>query len=493
MHTPGIFYTIKRYPKILEGSSMFAWLRKLLERFSQEKVSVVIPVLNEGKTIGKVIELVKSSPNVNDIIVIDDNSEDNTYEEAVNHGARVFKSAVRGKGISMKEGLEYAKNDIIVYIDGDIDNYEDDVIKKLSDPIIHKTCDFVKATFSRDAGRVTELVAKPLLSILFPDLLTFSQPLSGMIASRKKYLQKATFENDYGVDIGILIDVYNNGARIKEVNIGKIDNKSKPWQALGQMSREVSKAILKRAELKKLLDIRDIETINVVENEMTSSVEASIKDKNKIILIDIDGVLCEENFLNKLADRFKFKQELADIVSKNDEPYVAIKKTARLLKDIKVKDVFDILDKIKILPDAKVLVQTLHQKGYLVGIITDYFDIAANYIKNKIGCDFSLANELEIKNHRLTGEVRIPFCFIRNDKSLCSHTVCKSNALRYLSETYGIKISDIVVVGKQASNICLIKLAGLGIAYNAENKEFIAAADKVIKNKNIKEIASLVP
>ena len=233
-------------------------IMKFINIFKRNKVSVIIPVLNEEKTIGNVIGLVKKSKIVDEVIVIDDNSADNTVEIAIRNGAKVYKSAVLGKGYSMKEGLNHAKNEIVIYIDGDIDNYETDIIKKLSDPLINEKYDFVKSTFIREAGRVTELVAKPLLSILFPDLTIYSQPLSGMIAVKKEVLKKVNFENDYGVDIGILIDVYNQGAKIKEVNIGKIDNKSKPWQALGKMSREVSKAILKRAEIKKILNLDEL-------------------------------------------------------------------------------------------------------------------------------------------------------------------------------------------------------------------------------------------
>ena len=93
--------------------------------------------------------------------------------------------------------------------------------------------DFVKGAFARNAGRVTELVAKPLLHILFPGLGHFSQPLSGMIAGKKSFFNKIEFFNDYGVDIGILIDMYLMKARVTEVNIGYIENKSKPWEALG--------------------------------------------------------------------------------------------------------------------------------------------------------------------------------------------------------------------------------------------------------------------
>ena len=107
--------------------------------------------------------------------------------------------------------------------------------------------DFVKSTFERAGGRVTELVAKPLLELLFPDNCNFSQPLSGIIAGKKEKFDKIELEKDYGVDIGILLDMIKMNAKIKEVNIGTIDNCSQSWKSLSKMSKQVMVAILKRA------------------------------------------------------------------------------------------------------------------------------------------------------------------------------------------------------------------------------------------------------
>ena len=87
-----------------------------------------------------------------------------------------------------------------------------------------------------------------MLDILFPDMYKFSQTLSGMIAGKKSLLSKIEFEKDYGVDIGILIDMVQMGIKVEEVSIGKLKNVSQPWQALEKMSNEVMRAILKRAK-----------------------------------------------------------------------------------------------------------------------------------------------------------------------------------------------------------------------------------------------------
>ena len=133
--------------------------------------------------------------------------------------------------------------------DGAISDYADDVIYKLAEPILERNIDFVKATFDREGGRVTELVAKPLLTLLFPDVRKYSQPLSGMIAGKKTVFQKIELEKDYGVDIGILLDMIKLNVAIEEVKIGEIKNVSKSWKALEKMSTEVMRAILKRANI----------------------------------------------------------------------------------------------------------------------------------------------------------------------------------------------------------------------------------------------------
>lgn len=216
-----------------------------------KKISVIIPAFNEQKCIKKVIRLVKKNESVDEIIVVDNNSTDETSMFAEKEGAKVVFCKEQGKGYAMEKGLQMAKNETIVFIDADINNYSKDVIEKLAKPIIDNESDFVKSLFERTGGRVTELVAKPLLDILFPEIYKFSQPLSGMIAGKKSLLSKIEFEKDYGVDIGILLDMIQMNANIKEVHIGKIKNHSQQWKNLEKMSREVMNAIIKRYRIKK--------------------------------------------------------------------------------------------------------------------------------------------------------------------------------------------------------------------------------------------------
>lgn len=215
----------------------------------EKKVTLIIPAYNEEKNIVNVLKLSKEYEFIDEVIVVNNLSTDNTKQLALQQNVIVLDCKQRGKGFAMEKGLYHASNEIIVFLDADIDNYENDVINKLVNPIFFENYDFVKSTFDRDGGRVTELVAKPLLNILFPDIYYFSQPLSGMIAGKKEFFEKIKFEKDYGVDIGILLDMIKINAKIKEVHIGYLKNDHKDWKNLNNMTREVMVAILKRANI----------------------------------------------------------------------------------------------------------------------------------------------------------------------------------------------------------------------------------------------------
>lgn len=214
------------------------------------KVSVIIPAYNEEKFIAKVITMVKKSKIADEIIVIDNNSSDNTSFIAKENGAKTFFCKRQGKGYAMEKGIKVASGDIYLFLDGDICNYKVGFLRSLIKPIVKDEADFVKGTFTRSGGRVTELVARPLLELTFPKLSKFSQPLSGIIAGKKEVFKNLVLDKNYGVDIGILIDVHRAKYRITEVNIGKIKNYSQDWHSLIDMSKQVTKSILIRSNIK---------------------------------------------------------------------------------------------------------------------------------------------------------------------------------------------------------------------------------------------------
>ncbi len=456
-------------------------------------ISVIIPALNEAKTIRQVIEFCKNDPHISEVIVVDDQSEDDTVEIARNAGAKTIISASRGKGTSMKEGLEAATNDLVLYLDADIDPYPDQSITKLVRPLIEKEADFVKGAFARNAGRVTELVAKPLLAILFPGLAHFSQPLSGMIAGKKSYFQKIEFFNDYGVDIGILIDMYLMKARVTEVNIGYIENKSKPWEALAAMSREVSRAILSRAQRQNSNELSEesVNSLQAIQQEMSKVLLENLSSRHKMMVLDMDDTILRSRFINECADRFGFRPQLEELRFKETDPIILTKRIGLLLKNRTMDELLDVAGKMEMADNIREVVRHYKEKGYLVGIISHSYTLITNYIRQKIGADFSMAHQLEFFEGKATGEVGMPSYFFGSPDSICGHSFCKTNALQYIASKYNVFLKNSIAVGDSKDDRCMIAYAGKGVAFCTTDDLLEKIADKSIKERNFEPLLAL--
>jgi len=454
-------------------------------------VSIIIPALNEEKTISSVIQLAGQSPIVDEILVIDDKSADDTIKQARKFPkVKIYTSPRLGKGASMRDGMLLAENEVLVYLDADILTYPHDIAELLSDPIVKGEADFIKSCFDRQAGRVTELVAKPLLSILFPDLTRFAQPLSGMIGCKKSLMKKIEFENDYGVDAGILLDMYSLGVRIKEVNIGYIENRMQNWDQLAKMSREVSRAILKRAK-KVETNLESLENITAIRTQMDYAIRESLMGMEKMIIFDMDNTLLEGSFITTAAESFSFKDELIRIVTDYENPYTRTKSIAWLLKGRSIDEILRVTDNIKIIDDAEYVIRKLKKQGYICGIISDSYDVVTNHLKNKLKMDFSIGNELEFSKSIATGEVKVPSAFMKNPMSKCNHYFCKSNVLYQLAGKYRIDIKNTIAVGDSSNDICMIRESGVGISFCSENNYLKLVADHIISERSFVKILDI--
>lgn len=227
-------------------------------------VSVVIPALNEEATIAHVVWACLADEPA-EVIVIDADSQDATARLAADAGARVinWRSVLghvpvrAGKGESLWRGIEAARGDIVAFVDADLESAAPGLVSALAAPFEAESINLVKASYSRTfgdqptgGGRVTELTAKPLLSMYFPELGHINQPLGGEYAIRRSVARQLPFVDGYGVEAGLMIDVAQRfGAdSITQVDLPPRVHRNRPLHQLAPMAHVVAETILSRAQ-----------------------------------------------------------------------------------------------------------------------------------------------------------------------------------------------------------------------------------------------------
>jgi len=444
-------------------------------------VSVIVPTLNEENRISEVVKFCLNSKLVSEVIVIDDGSTDNTFEIAKASGAKVFFSSMLGKGTSMLDGLWKSQEDIVLYLDGDIYNFSNSLIETMVQPLLENKCDFVKGRFHRAAGRVTALTAKPLLKAFFPEICGINQPLGGIVAAKKDLLKNIKFEPDYGVDIGLLIDVAQIGSRILEVDIGSVDHDHQNLDQLGNMSVQIVRVILERASRYKKLDLnqlKDSYEIQRVDQLQMESIIAKIDPKRKLALFDMDGTLIEGRYIERLAKFISRENQLERLLdNKKLDPIYRTKMIAKVLTGLP-KTVFEkIANIIPLSKNAQSLIVELKKRGYIVGIVTDSYFIAAEIIRKRVFADFSIAHLLEFKKGIFTGELEISPLFIAD--KCTKHDICKLNVLGHIERFYDMDHSLIHFAGDGLNDICLLEKLSNTFAVKPKDPKVETAANSV--------------
>ncbi len=230
-------------------------------------VSVVIPARNEQETIGAIVatirrELVQRVPLVDEVVVVDSRSTDATASIARGAGARVVDQdeqtrglpRMEGKGDALWAGLAASTGDIVAFVDGDLHDFSPDFVTGLLGPLLtDRTVEFVKGFYHRPlvaggartepdgGGRVTELAARPLLNLCWPELAGFVQPLAGEYAGRRSTLERIPFVSGYGVEIAMLIDLLELVGldALAQVDLGERRHRHQDIAALGRMSAQI--------------------------------------------------------------------------------------------------------------------------------------------------------------------------------------------------------------------------------------------------------------
>jgi glucosyl-3-phosphoglycerate synthase len=236
----------------------------LLAAKSLRRISVCLPARDEEATLGAVIEAAVAphlAPGgtglVDELVVVDDGSADGTASVARAAGATVVGRSPGGdKGAAMAAALEATSGDIVVFLDADVANATSAYVPRLVGPLLAEAAVLVKGYYERPlhgtpagGGRVTELLAKPVIGLLFPELAGVRQPLAGETAAFRWVFEKVGFAPGYGVEIGHLIDVARDfGAEaIAQVDLGVRVHRNRPLAELRPQADDVLRTALERA------------------------------------------------------------------------------------------------------------------------------------------------------------------------------------------------------------------------------------------------------
>ncbi len=277
-------------------------------RRANTTISVCLPARNEESTVGHIVgtirrELVDRLPLVDEILVLDDGSTDATAAAAADEGANVVAVASvladlgsgHGKGNAMWKGLYASRGDIVAFVDADIRNFGAHFITRLIAPLLtDDSLVFTKAFYRRPlhgepsgGGRVTELMARPLLSYLFPKLADIVQPLAGEYAGRRHAFERIPFAHGWGVEFALLVDLCERFGResIAQVDLGVREHRNRPLDELGAPAMAILATALRRAglqqvapeitELVRFGDRHDIERVAVELRERPPMIEVA--------------------------------------------------------------------------------------------------------------------------------------------------------------------------------------------------------------------------
>ena len=256
--------------------SQFSNLGKLVDlKVSQGlKISLCFPALNEAKTIGKEIKIIRRAlmdryPLLDEIGVVDSGSTDRTKDISLRQGALFYPAdeclpemkPLRGKGENLWKSLYQFKGDIIVWVDSDIRNIHPKFVYGLVGPLLtNPNIGYVKAFYRRPlrlgrrvlpgGGRVTELLVRPFLNLFYPDLSMLAQPLSGEYAGRRSLLERVPFFSGYGVEVGLLIDIEQQFGiqAIAQVDMDERIHRNQGIESLRRMSFAILSVLVTRSE-----------------------------------------------------------------------------------------------------------------------------------------------------------------------------------------------------------------------------------------------------
>lgn len=424
-----------------------------------DNLTAVVPALNEAKTVNKVIDELLKLNEINEIILVDDGSTDNTKEKIKKYlkdprFVYIKHSKNKGKGTALKTGIDKARNEIILLLDADLQNINTQKLRKIITPVLANEVDLSRAGFRLARGRVTEIAVKPMMKILFPGVY-FDQPISGQVCAKKSFLETLDLEVKWGVDIGILLDAIQAGQRIVEVDIGELIHKGRPDKEKAEMAEQVMETMIKKAGL--------------------------IQHKYKLVVFTLDNTLIPQKSLEQIFAKIGIAEELDKLNKQMEKNTIDfdefLKKSALLFRGHTVKEIEKICLEVPLIKYASEVVNALKKRKYQVAIVSSNFSPVVYGIAKRLGVEITDCPYIDLNGNKLTGN--LSHRSAEKWLNLDVEEAFEKSFGRILQKSK-VKPLQTLMVAHSEKCINLFLKAGFSIAFRPKDRFMKEIADKTI-------------
>jgi glucosyl-3-phosphoglycerate synthase len=459
-------------------------------------ISAIIPAGNSRKNIAVAVELARRDPCVSEIILVDDDSTATINHLADSASVKLAPGVLPGKGGSMRDGLRIARNEVVLFLDGNLQDSCPDVIRRMTEPIVERWADLAKPTFLGNSAALASPIVRSVLHSFFPELHSYSQPFSGITAARRGLLESLPFENDYGVDIGLLIDAAMSNAVLAEVDIGHVACDDERLEVLGDAASQILRTIVDRAVKYDRRCDRSIRELQQIHCQLDRELAIGLSRPERptgLALLAMDGVLVQEPFLNQLAKQADKTREFAALLDRTEVGFEGrLGRFAAALAG-SPKSLFENMAyEVPLMEGARKAALGLRKSGFYVGVITDGFQVAADVVRRRVGADFSVGHLLRFSDGVATGEVTLSSA-MTYPIGCTSHSFCKMNAILQLSERMAIDRTRVLAVGHGLGDLCMLRAATVSAAFRPQCIDVEEAATLVIRESLAEVLDAVQP